>query len=449
MPAAMLKVKHQINDASSVTAFYSYDENPEKDVPYNAFNPDALDTLVDRTTKNTTAYLAYNYKPEEGGLIDTTVKLSYSDEKMYISSDDDSYTFYNNDHRTQRWVLSAENTANFDTGRVSHQLITGVELGREKRSALDEDGVNDYSSPGGYKDHVAAYAIDKMSFGRLTVTPQLRYEWQRLISENNDYVYSSGWTSYPAIPNGTQHDKGAWTGGLAARYALTDSWAVFGTLSYNENLPILDDLRDDFYNQSERSVTKEAGLSFDRGGVLRGDDRLRAKVTGYETRIWDGTTYTSDDQLTLKGVELEGSYAIGDWFADMNGTRSRGTVDRSTSGTKPDPDYFNYIPADNVRLSVGRHFLGDQLTLSAEAVHAWAQNRTTTTTYSAYTIGTYASDAYTVYNLAASYKPSHGALESWEFQAGISNVGDLTYRPYLSTRNAAGRTFKLTVAKTF
>jgi hemoglobin/transferrin/lactoferrin receptor protein len=54
-----------------------------------------------------------------------------------------------------------------------------------------------------------------------------------------------------------------------------------------------------------------------------------------------------------------------------------------------------------------------------------------------------------VHNLRATYVPQQGVLEGTEIRLGIENVLDTQYQPYLSTRSAAGRNFKLTLAKTF
>ena len=449
MPSAMLKGKVKLGDFSSLTAFYSYNENPENDVYYNAFNPGSLGTLVDRTTTDKTSYLSYNYAP--GGLIDTTVRLTYSEEEMKITSDDTSSDIYNADHLTKRLALTVENTARFDTGMIGHELLTGVEVGKRTREAIDTaTGLNAGSAPGGDDDYVAAYISDKITLGRLTLTPQIRYEQQTLTSDGNDFAYGSFTASYPAIADGTEFRDAAWTGALSARYAITDAFAVFGTVAYNENLPILDDLRDTtFSHQSEKGVTREVGLSFDQVALLTADDALRAKLTGYETRIWDGTTYSNIDDVTIKGVELELSYVTGDWYGDFNGSWAEGEVtDWINGASAASEDYFKWVPAHSARFTLGRRLMNDQLDLSGEVLHAWAQSRTTDTN-AAYYPGTIPTDAYTVYGVSAAYTPDEGALAGYEFRVAVENLFDETYKPYLSTRNATGRNFKLSVAKTF
>lgn len=454
MPAAMLKGTYHINDASSVTAFYSYNENPEEDVYYNAFNPGSFGTLVDRDTKDTTAYVAYGFNPGDNDLIDANLRLTYSREEMSITSDDLSSDIYNAEHLTERLSLTGENTARFATGLVEHELLTGVEIGRRTREATSIDsGFSAGSAPGGEDEYIAAYISDKMQIGNLNFTPQLRYEHQKLTSDGNDFDYSMGFPGapvYPAIEDGTEFTSEAWTGALSARYAITQSFAVFGTLAYNENLPILDDLRnEDFRDQSEKGITKEIGFSYDQLALLTEDDALRAKLTAYETNIWDGTTYSNIDEVTLKGVELELSYVLGDWYTDLNGAWSRGNVDAwIDESSAPEEDYFKWVAADNARWSLGRRFMDDQLDFSGEVLHAWAQNRTTDENADYYP-GTVPSEAYTVYGISAAYLPSQGPLEGFELRASVENLTNETYKPYLSTRNAPGRNFKLSLAKSF
>jgi hemoglobin/transferrin/lactoferrin receptor protein len=57
--------------------------------------------------------------------------------------------------------------------------------------------------------------------------------------------------------------------------------------------------------------------------------------------------------------------------------------------------------------------------------------------------------ASTVHNLRATYVAQDGFLEGAEVRFGVENVFDLNYTPHLATRAAPGRTFKVSLAKTF
>ena len=56
---------------------------------------------------------------------------------------------------------------------------------------------------------------------------------------------------------------------------------------------------------------------------------------------------------------------------------------------------------------------------------------------------------YAVHNLRTTWKPQDGALEGTEMRFGVENLFDREYRQHLSENNAPGRTFKVTLAKTF
>jgi len=430
LPSSLLKVGYQFSDALKVTASYSYTENDEQDVSYDAYSAETFWARVDRYTKDTTAYVALDYTPSHTDMINVTAKLSYSDEQIDLDSDSTSSTIYTADHETTRLAFTLENQAEFVTGAVGHSATTGIEIGRRTRSSIAYDGLNADSAPGGTDDYVAVYAADRMEIGGLTLTPQLRYENQTLTADENNAT----------IAEGTTYTETALVGALSARYAVSNSFAVFGTAAYNENLPILDDLANTtFIEQPEKGRTYELGLSYDGSDVFGAGDALKAKLTGFKTDIWDVTTYSGVDTVDLHGLELEVSYVNAAFYADFNASKTRGTI----NGTD---DYFNYAPADRAQLTLGKRFLNEALDLSIEATHAWANDRTTSTST---TGATAASESYTTYTLAAGYTPDHGWAEGVEFRAALENAFDETYRPYLSTVNASGRNLKLTLSKTF
>ncbi|MEY8880899.1 TonB-dependent receptor [Donghicola sp. XS_ASV15] len=448
-PSALVKLNYHVNDASTLTFGYSYNEIPQSDVPYDVYNPDWSDVLVDRYTKDTTAYLAYRFNPVDNALVNLEARLTYKYEDMELSSDTVSSNLYNTHHSTETRGLRLENEALFATGIVNHTLTTGVEVKERRRASTISTGTyqgdNDSSAPGGTDESYAVYLADRMEIGqRLTLTPQIRFEKQTLTSDNNNDSQTCYGPTYcvttPAIEDGTSWESEAWTGALSGRYAFSNDLAVFGSVAYNENLPILDDLRnEDNIEQSEKGVTQEVGLSFDRMDAFAGGDTLRFKLTAFQTRIWDGTTYSGIEKVDLSGVEFEASYAHPAFYADFNAAMTRGTINSTD-------DNFNYAPADTAQLTLGKRLFDDQLDLSFEAKHAWGNDRTSGTS------GAVApSDDWTTYGVAAAYTPNRGALEGFEFRASVENLTDEAYRPYLTDASsyATGRNLKLSIAKTF
>jgi hemoglobin/transferrin/lactoferrin receptor protein len=428
LPSGMLKLKYNATDELSFTASVSHTENHLEDVSYDYIGS-LFDARVDADIEDTTAYAQVNYNPFDNDLVNLTGKLTYSDELISNISDTTSSTIYNADNRTERLSLSLENEAIFATGQADHTVLAGVEIGSRTRSSISHTGENAGASPGGTDEFVALYVTDEIILGNLTLTPQLRYENQTITSDGND-----------GIEDGTEYKKDSIVGALSSRYKLSDNFAIFGTLAYNENLPIIDDLSNDFIDTSEKATTIELGASYDVADVFQSGDTLKAKLTGFTTRIWDNTTYYDSTyeygNIELDGIELEASYANAAFYADFNASRIRGEWDTGED--------FNNAPSDKAQLTVGKRFLNDQLDLAVEVQHAWANDRTLSTS------GAKApSESYTVAGLTAAYIADSGTLEGVEFRASIDNLFDREYQPYLSSKTAPGRNLTLSVAKTF
>jgi hemoglobin/transferrin/lactoferrin receptor protein len=443
---ALVEANYRLSDASRLTFHISYNDLPQFDVPYSAFSPSFSDVLVDRQVEDTTAYIEYNYNPLDNDRINLDVRLTFKQEDMRITSESTASDIYNTAHSNTRTAISVNNESLFQIGQTSHTLNVGVEFSERERSSEELAGTfagfNARSAPGGTDEAISVYVTDEIKTGRLTVTPQLRFERQTLTSQGNDFAYTAFGRDVAAIPDGTQIENSAWTGAIAARYELTDTWSVFGTAAYNENLPILDDLRSaTFADQSEKGRTFELGAAYDGFDVITSGDALKAKLTVFETQIWDGTTYRGVDEVDLSGAELELSYVHPAFYMDLNAGTTRGTI----NGTD---DYFKHVPADQLQLTLGKRFMDEQLDLALEIRHAWANDRTPDTNPQ-FAPGTVPSEKYTVANFTASYKPATGLFEGVEFRGAIDNLFDEEYRPYLATRNAIGRNIKLSIAKTF
>ena len=56
---------------------------------------------------------------------------------------------------------------------------------------------------------------------------------------------------------------------------------------------------------------------------------------------------------------------------------------------------------------------------------------------------------YGVHNLFLTWTPDDGALSGLEVRAAVDNLFDKQFRRHLSSLDAEGRTFKLTLARTF
>ncbi|WP_375173864.1 TonB-dependent receptor domain-containing protein [Pseudooceanicola sp.] len=430
LPSYLVKAKYRLSDDLSFTASYSKTSNSLRDVSYD-FIGSLFPARVDADITDVTAYLALEYKPIDAPLINLSAKLLYSDELIENLSATTSSTIYNADNRTKRLAFVLENTSEFTTGAADHTLLAGFEIGSRDRSSVSHTGTNAGSTPGGTDDYVALYLTDEINIGALTVTPQLRYEAQRITSSGN-----------AGIADGTRYSASDWAGAVSARYAFTPDWSAFGTVAYNTNLPIIDDLTSAANMAiTEKAMTYELGLSFDSTDVLAAEDRLAAKLSAFRTEIWDNTTYSNfnsaaADAIGITGVELELSYAHPQFYVDLNASHIRAKWG--------DGSWFNNAPADSLQLTLGKRFMDDQLDLSVEMRHDWATSRNVQ-----FGGGVTSSPAFTTYALAAAYTPNSGPMEGVQFRGGVENLFDAQYTPYLSSRPAPGRTFKFSIAKVF
>ncbi len=430
----LVKAKYHFSDATTLSFSYSRNDIPERDVFYNVFDPniDSFFGTVDRFTEDETAYVELAYSSPDNDLVNLTARFQYKHEEIEIDPITNPFntTLLEADHETETVSFRLDNTAYFSTGSVAHALSAGVELSRRERTSVTEDGTNDTSAPGGTDRSIAFYIADEIqATEKLTLTPQIRFETQTLDGDNNG--------SNANVDDEVVHNSRALTGALSAKYDITDSFSVFGTAAYNENLPILDDLSNDFIDQSEKGRTYEAGVSYDGFDVLTSNDAFKAKLTYFNSEIWDGTTYFGIDGVEIDGFELELSYVHPLFYADFNAGTSRAEVTETG-------DDFNYGIADTAQLTLGKRFFDNQLDISAEVSHTFDYDRTSATS------GALApTDAYTLLDLSVSYTPKQGVLNGFEFRASLENVTDRRYRAYGSSRNGEGQNLALSIAKTF
>lgn len=440
LPSYLIKGKYSFGEdgAHSITASYNDSFSAERDVPYDSFGTTGGSFgNVDRDIHTRVAGLKYEYNPFGNDLINFSANLTYSDqeiEQSYVpgsSSCDnggpypsyvcgfpfyaDGFSVVGADQRYETTKLTLKNNAFFQTGAISHDLRAGIEL-------IKKDRLDAASAPGGTDQRLALFAVSDMSLGGLTFSPAVRYETQS-IEGRGTYTES--------------YDNDALMGGASLRYEFASGFAVFGSAAYTESLPIIDDLGTPlFMTQPEKSTTFEGGVSFARGSLFSEGDAVRAKINVYSTRVWDVTSYSSVGHIEMEGVEVEASYAhASGLYIDFNGNIADGT-EINTSGVE---SRWRNAPADSARVTLGKRF-GEAWDLSWELVAA----RGVTDSAGAHTPG------FGVNNLRTTFRPQAGGIwEDTEFRVSVENVLDHEYTPYLSTRPAPGRTFKVSLAKTF
>ena len=427
-PSYLLKGKYTFgqDQNQSLTFSYSNTEQEQFDVPYDTFGTASFGN-VDRLIQNEVATLRYNFDPLDNNWVNLTAELTYSDELVMSTGlgvlTPRTAALLNADNRYRTTTLRLKNESLFTTGAIDHELRTGIEY-----TQRDRQDASAGSAPGGTKETLAFFAVNEMQIGdRWTITPALRYESQTITQD--------------PLNGNSSFDKDGLMGGISARYAFADGWAVFGSAAYTENLPIIDDIGNAvLIEQSEKGRSYELGVSFDRAGVFTGGDQLALKLNYYTNDLRDLTTYRSfapggsTTSISRDGFELEAAYAMeSGFYVDANAHFSSGSA-TTEAGAVAD---WGQNPQDSLRLTLGKKF-GEELDLSWEIEAA-----------KRYDEGGTVSPGFGVHNLRATYAPQQGVLEGTQIRFGIENVFDKSYQPRLSTRNATGRNFKVSLSKTF
>ncbi|MFX0547180.1 TonB-dependent receptor domain-containing protein [Roseovarius sp. S1116L3] len=441
------KITFGENDAQSLTLSYSETVADDKDVPYDQFETTAGSFgRVDRRTDTSQAVLEYRYNPASD-LIDLRANLSYADQTIDVDYIDGSSPFQGGqsvaafcaspmtgvicaDNRYQTTKLAVSNRALFNTGAVAHDMLAGAEVVRKER--LDAA-----SSPGGEDRRLAVFVVDEMTIGQFSVTPALRYEHSRVESS----------VPLAGVPDSYNND--ALMGGLALAYDFGNGLSVFGSAAYTEGLPIIDDLGSSATAQrrigmTEKSQTLEVGAEYTGLDVLATGDSLTVRGNFYQTKLWDITSYTVSgstttdlDHVRSEGFELEASYGMqSGFYFDLAGHVGEGR-EYNPDGTST---AWRISPSDRVQLTLGKRW-NDDLDLSWEVVHAVDRRDA---------LGADLPDT-TLHNLRATWQPDQGWLDGTAVRFGVENLLDEAYVGHLSspTRQAPGRTFKVSVTKTF
>ena len=440
MPSYVAKANYYFSPESKVTFAYIKSKVPEKDVEFDAFgNFGSSFGYADRLTEDETSYIEYKYNPIANDMIDARLQLSHKKEIINFSN----YSLTEYEHffiapnLTETISLQLGNQSSFyHSDWISHSLTIGAEAKKRKRESPSDllGGQNLAGSPGGTDDSFSIYVVDEVLFGEdFTLKPQLRFEHQKLTSQGN--MAEDTWSHTDPVPDGTTHSSHAWTGGFSTNYKVKDALSAFGNLYYSENLPILDNFRQDHFTKIEKAVTREVGFAYDNSNVLESDENeIKAKLTFFETDIY---VASSDyESIYLKGLEFELSYIHANFYLDFNMGIVRGTINDTD-------DYYNEAPPTSFQLTLGKYFMDRQLNIMVEPRHVMEQSRTSGEDATA------PSDPWTTIKISSIYKPQKNFFKGYEFRASIENVADAEYQPYFTTRNGLGRNIKLSIAKTF
>lgn len=444
-PSGLLKGTYQFGAdmEHKLRASYQHWMTEDKNDNYAQTNTSINFGYIDRDVTDQTGVLSYNYQPTSNPLIDLELFGSYSNTEVdqYNSTLKDvnpSALFQDTYYAYETWQARAENTASFTGDNYENYFITGVSYAFQTRTADQPTSSTNSSGsisfhPGGESAQYGAYVQNELVlWDKLTLIPGVRVDYTELTPAGN-----------LSVNEGVENT--AFSPKLAAHYQLHPNWGVFGSVSYTERMPVLDEVFDgtsgNLNLDPEKSFNVEGGVAASFRDVALTDDAFTAKATLFHNDIKDlieradtRSTYYNVGEAEIVGVEFEASYQSTYFFSRAAYTAIRG------ENTEEDRD-LNSIPADELVLTVGGRVPEYNVDFGWRGVMAAGQDKVSETTLP--------TSGYTVHNLFASWKPDEGLLQDSEFRFGIENLLDKNYREHLSGDNAAGRTFRVTLAHQF
>lgn len=411
---------------------------------YQESNPSGFTFNIDtyRETEDETAIVRYENHDSDNNWMHANVVLSYS-KQANLQTDfldaDFSYTYYE---------FKADNTFETIGDNFENFLTVGVNATHHERRRLDLDGTSTDSHPEGDEDVFGAFVQNEFVYNeKLTLIPGIRFDWHEL-TPTGTTLYESDTTTLRA-DQPVAVDDWAISPKLAALYKVTPNVSVFGSYSYTERLPGVDEeyswsaTSTQGFVEKEKAFSIEGGLTFDFMNVATDSDRFSSKITAYHNDIKDMVdrgavaSWEANTDARIYGLEVEANYSSEYIFAQGALTVIRG--DNKTSGEPLDT-----IAPDELTLTAGFKIPDAGVRVGVQSRFVDSQDRVET--------GTDTSglryQAFHTHDAFVSWRPTEGLLADFEVNARLENVFDEYYQEYLQTASPAkGRNFTLSVAR--
>ncbi|MEL7203905.1 MAG: TonB-dependent receptor [Pseudomonadota bacterium] len=414
--------------------------------------PPSFFGIVDRTVVDDTVALTYNYNPDSP-LVNLDVSLGYSRSENVIENYTGSFgVSFDSDYAYESYSLRVANTSEWIGDRTENYLTFGAELYRQERITERATPANAAFQPEGTTRTLGIFAQNEWILNdTFTVLAGGRLDFQET-------------EPGPLVPTTIETNDTAGAATLALRYQSTDALAFFGSLSYTERLPVVDELYDSRVTTGgdqvsagtldpENSVNFEIGAAYAVNDVFTEGDALDLKVTAYQHRVRDliardntagagDPIFANIDEVEFTGLELEGAYDSERFFAALALTIQDG--ENISNPGDPNPSLENRIPANELRVLLGHRVPEYNLELGWEGTYYQSKSRVSGGT----TINTSSELIHDVY---AAWTPDQGVLEGAEVRLGVSNLLDEDYRTHLQSDlvRRAGRSINLTLTKSF
>ncbi|SMX30854.1 TonB-dependent receptor domain-containing protein [Octadecabacter ascidiaceicola] len=429
------------DDAQALTVSYTRWSSDADDTEYSQTGTAGFGT-IDRKITDQTLAIRYENAVLGNSLLDWDAVLSVSDTEVLQSDSSAPFgpacatagLFCDVEYGYQTTSLKLENTSEFSGANYQAYVTAGVQLSQQERVAETVLGGLGYH-PEGTDTKVGIYAQGEFILNdRLTIVPGIRADFISL--ESGDGLAFADFDEVAVSPK------------LAAHYEINDTYAIFGSVARTQRAPTLDEIFSYDSNEpnspdllSETATSAEFGASASYYGLFGSSDALDVKATLFYSEIDDlisrdntaGTAYYDNvDAATLYGLEVEAAYESDRMFVRAAYSDVRGEDD-ATGKT------LSSIPARNLNLTIG----GRDAQRGLE--YGWQGGFYDDISYG---VGNDYS-GYAVHDLFVNWQPQSGAFQAFEVGLRVNNVLDTKYENSLAGDAGEGRSYDISLTRTF
>lgn len=400
-------------------------------------------TPVRRKTTDDTAVFGYENDFAGNDLLDLKAQVSYANTKVHQIETTFLPGVLESQFSYKTTQGRIENVSEFKLGSENVAFLTiGAQASKQERRnpRRTATGTNHGAAthPEGDMEKYGLFAQGEILVGKLTLIPGARIDWTRLQP-------GLGVTTTAKVNDSAISPK------IAAMYALTESFSVFGSVAHTVRMPVLDEI----YSRTAATSTNyslnlkpEESDNYEVGGTLQfrsvfsQGDQARIKTTLFQNDVDNliarGTAasayFINIGKARYKGVEVEAEYGAKRVFA-------RAALSIIDGQDKVTGLPLNTIPANTLNLTLGYVFPEQNLTVGWRGEIVDDQDEVSTASLR--------TPGYDVHNLFLTWRPQAGALQGLNVQVGVDNLFNRDFRRHLMSLDAEGRTFKLTLARTF
>jgi hemoglobin/transferrin/lactoferrin receptor protein len=399
-------------------------------------------TPVRRKTNDDTAVFGYENDFAGNDLLDLKAQVSYANTKVHQIETTFLPGVLESQFSYKSWQGRAENVSEFKLGDDGVAFFTiGAQASKQERRnpRRTATGVNNGAAthPEGDMEKYGLFAQGEIVVGKLTLIPGARIDWTRLQP-------GLGVTTAAKVRDSAVSPK------IAAMYALTETFSVFGSIAHTVRMPVLDEI----YSRTAATSTNyslnlkpEESDNYEIGGTLqfrnlasRGD-QARIKTTLFrndvDNLIARGTAssayFINIGQARYKGVEVEAEYG-----ANVFARAALSIIDGEDRKTGLP---LNTIPANTLNLTLGYVFPAQNLTVGWRGEIVDDQDEVATASLR--------TPGYDVHNLFLTWKSAGRRAAGTERAGRRRQPVRPHFKRHLMSLDAEGRTFKLTLARTF